>query len=81
MKNWPILKPFISLLFSRKFLVLFVVTLASSGVAWAANLEAFVPLIVMLGGTVMTTLTAWEDANAKRGVEAQQIASKVDNNE
>ena len=66
MKEWAIIKPLISLLFSRKFLVLFIATTIASGASWAADLEIWIPVIVAFGAAVFSTLTAWEDAAFKR---------------
>jgi hypothetical protein len=66
MKNWAILKPLIGLLFSRKFLVLFLAAAVSSGAAWASDAEEWIPLIVMLGAGLNGAFIAWEDAASKR---------------
>lgn len=66
MKNWAIIKPFISLLFSRKFIVLFLATAAGSGAAWAGDAEEWIPVIVVIGGAVNAVAIAWEDSAAKR---------------
>ena len=66
MKEWAILKPLVSLLFSRKFIVLFLATAASSGAAWAGDAEEWIPIIVMVGAGLNGVLIAWEDAASKR---------------
>lgn len=66
MKNWVLIQPLIGVLFSRKFLVLVVSALAASGAAFAADLEQWIPVIVMFGGALFSFLTAWEDASAKK---------------
>ncbi len=67
MREWAIVKPLVSLLFSRKFLVLLVAALASSGLAAAAGLGEWIPIIIMVGASLNGVLIAWEDAAAKRG--------------
>jgi len=66
-KEWAIIKPIISLFFSRKFLLLLVAALASSGMAAAAGMEEWIPIIVMVGAAINGVLIAWEDAAGKRG--------------
>ena len=66
MKEWAVIRPLIGLLFSRKFLVLFLAALISSGAAWAADYEQWIPLIVMLGAGLNGAFIAWEDAAQKR---------------
>ena len=67
MREWAVIKPLVSLLFSRKFLVLMVAAFVSSGLAAAADLEEWVPIIIMVGAGLNGVLIAWEDAAAKRG--------------
>ena len=72
MQNWAILKPLIGLLFSRKFLVLFLSALVSSGVAWAADAKEWIPIIVMAGASLNAVVIAWEDAAGKRAGNIEQ---------
>jgi hypothetical protein len=64
LKNWPILKPVFSLLFSRKFLVVFIAAAASLGLDLTPEVQA---LVFAAGAGVIAVTTAWEDAAAKRG--------------
>ena len=70
MSQWIIFRPLIGMLFSRKFLALLMAALVASGVAWASDFEQWIPLIVMVGAVMFSTLTAWEDASEKKGVLA-----------
>ena len=64
--QWAVIKPLISLFFSRKFLVLFIAALASSGIAAAADVEEWIPVIVMAGAAINAVMIAWEDSASKR---------------
>ena len=66
MTEWAIIKPLIGLLFSRKFIILLVAALASSGIAAVADMEEWIPIIVMVGAGLNGVLIAWEDSAAKR---------------
>ena len=63
-KNWPIIKPLIGLVFSRKFLVILLAALASYGLDLTPEAQA---LVLGLGAVVIAVTTAWEDAAEKRG--------------
>jgi hypothetical protein len=63
-KEWPLVRPLIALLFSRKFLVVLLAALASLGLDLTPEVKA---LIFAIGGIVIAVTTAWEDAALKRG--------------
>ncbi len=62
-KNWPVLRPVIALLSSRKFLVIVFAALASVGLDLTPEFQA---LIIALGGVAFVLATAWEDSATKR---------------
>jgi hypothetical protein len=62
-KNLPIIKPIIGLVFSRKFLVLVFAALAAYGLDLEPELQA---VIIALGAIVLPVTIAWEDAATKR---------------
>ena len=72
MREWAIVRPLIGLLFSRKFIILLLAALVSSGMAAAADLEEWIPLIIMVGAGLNGVLIAWEDAADKRAGNGQQ---------
>ena len=61
-KNWPIIRPLIGLVFSRKFLVVLITALASLGLDLTPEIQA---LVFSVGGIVLALSIAWEDAAAK----------------
>ena len=63
LQNWPVLKPIIALLFSRKFLVVVFAALASVGLDLTPEFQA---LVIALGGVAFILATALEDAAEKR---------------
>jgi hypothetical protein len=62
-KNWPVLKPVIALLFSRKFLVVAIAAAASLGLDLEPEVQA---LVFTIGAGVIAVTTAWEDYGVKR---------------
>ena len=62
-KKWPLIQPLISLLFSRKFLILLFPVLASFGFDLDANMQA---LVILVAASLFAGTTAWEDAASKR---------------
>ena len=73
MREWIILRPLIGMLFSRKFLALFLAALVASGAAWASDFEQWIPVILIFGSGLYATLTAWEDAATKRATETLRV--------
>ncbi len=62
-QNWPVLRPVIALLSSRKFLVVVFAALASVGLDLTPELQA---LVIALGGVAYILAQALEDAAEKR---------------
>ena len=62
-QNWPVLKPVIALLFSRKFLVVAFAALASLGLDLTPEVQT---LVFVVGAGIVAVTTAWEDFATKR---------------
>ena len=75
MREWIILRPLIGMLFSRKFLALLLAALVASGVSWASGFEQWIPVILVFGSGLYATLTAWEDASAKKNAPQDYVSA------
>lgn len=58
MNNWPVIKPLIGMIFSRKFITLVLACLAAYGLPLKPELEA---IIYLVAATFYAVTTAWED--------------------
>ncbi|KPJ95383.1 MAG: hypothetical protein AMJ53_02870 [Gammaproteobacteria bacterium SG8_11] len=53
MKDLSFLRPLLELMYTHKFWTVFIAALVASGVTWAADLGEWVPLIVLVGGSLL----------------------------
>ena len=61
-KNWPLIRPCIGVVFSRKFLVVLIAAVASYGLDLTPEMKG---LILLAGAGIIAVTNAWEDAAAK----------------